>query len=145
MNMAGETVHGDQGVIGAEQALRFLDEASGILAGSLNYEHTVGTIAQLMVPLLADWCAVDIADPDGTLRQITSGHPDPEQEQFLVELRRRYREETRGSEGGLRVIETGEAAPQSAVVGVAASRTTVRADEAEMYERLGPKSYLIVP
>src|SRR4051795_12032678 len=143
--MSGETVHSERGVISAEQALRFLDEASDILAGSLNYEHTVGTIAQLMVPVLADWCAVDVANADGTLRQITSGHPDPEQEQFLVELRRRYRAETRGSEGVLRVIETGEPELQPDVTGVAAARTTIHPDEADLYERLGPKSYVIVP
>src|SRR4051812_33470875 len=143
--MAGDTIHDEQGVISAEQALRFLDEASGILAGSLDYEQTLGTIAQLMVPVIADWCAVDVSNDDGSLRQITSGHPDPEQELFLVELRRRYRAETRGSEGVLRVIETGEPELQPDVTGVAAARTTIHPDEADLYERLGPKSYVIVP
>src|SRR4051794_15315549 len=143
--MASEAVHSEQGVISAEQALRFLDEASGILAGSLNYETTLGTIAQLMVPVLADWCAVDVVAADGSLRQITSGHPDPEQERFLIELRRRYRAETQGSEGVLRVIATGEPELQTDVIGAAASRTTILAEEADLYERLAPKSYLIVP
>src|SRR3954452_23250997 len=132
--MAGESAHSEQGVIGAEQALRFLDEASGILAGSLDYEHTLGTIAQLMVPLLADWCAVDVRGEDGALRQITSGHPDPEQEAFLVELRRRYRAETQGSEGVLRVIETAQPELQSDVAGADASRTTIHPEEADLYE-----------
>src|SRR5690349_15511378 len=134
--MASEAVDSERGVISAEQALRFLDEASDILAGSLDYERTVGTIVQLMVPVLADWCAVDVVGPGGALRQITSGHPDPEQELFLVELRRRYREETRGSEGVLRVLETGEPELQSDISGVAGARTTIRPEEAALYERL---------
>src|SRR5882724_5910625 len=105
--MASEAVRSEQGVLSAEEALRFLDEASGVLATSLDYETTLGHIAQLMVPVLADWCGVDVIAKDGSLRQITSGHPDPEQETLLLELRRRYREEKAGSEGVLRVIATG--------------------------------------
>src|SRR3954451_16267005 len=106
--MASDAIDSAQGVISAQEALTFLDEASAILAGSLDYERTLGTIAQLMVPVLADWCAVDVVQDDGSLRQITSGHPDPEQERLLMELRRRYRAEKAGSEGVTRVIATVE-------------------------------------
>jgi PAS domain S-box-containing protein len=45
--------------------IAFLAEASRILANSLDYEVTLRRIAELAVPRLADWCAVDIvADPD---------------------------------------------------------------------------------
>jgi PAS domain S-box-containing protein len=143
--MAGETVHSEQGVLSAEQALRFLDEASAQLARSLDHERTLGSIAQLMVPVLADWCAVDVVDDDGSLRQITSGHPDPEQERLLVELRRRYREQRGASEGVTRVIQTGEPELFSDVTGTANARLTINDAEIELYERLGPKSYIIVP
>src|SRR3954454_2596903 len=144
--MASDAIDSAQGVISAQEALTFLDEASAILAGSLDYEFTLGTIAQLTVPVLADWCAVDVVQEDGSLRQITSGHPDPEQEQLLMELRRRYRAEKAGSEGVARVIATGESELMPDVSGGAPSaRLAIRDDEAEAYDRLGPKSYLIVP
>jgi PAS domain S-box-containing protein len=142
--MASEAVHTEQGVLSAEDALRFLDEASGVLAGSLDYETTLGRIAQLMVPVLADWCGVDIVQDDATLRQITSGHPDPEQEKLLMDLRRRYREEKGGSEGVTRVIATGQPELFSDVRG-SGGRIAIHADQAEVYDRLSPKSYLIVP
>jgi PAS domain S-box-containing protein len=143
--VGSDAVHAEQGVLSADDALRFLDEASAVLAASLDYELTLGHIAQLMVPTLADWCAVDVVLQDGSLRQITSGHPDPEQEQLLTELRRRYREEKGASEGVQRVILTGEPELFADVRGVGRSRLEIHPEEAEAYERLGPRSYLIVP
>src|SRR3954469_7136353 len=96
-------------VISAESALGFLARASGVLAGSLDYEHTLAEVARLAVPDIADWCAVDVVESDGSLRQITSVHPDPEQEALLLELRRRYRAEKGGSGGAAHAILRGEA------------------------------------
>lgn len=140
-----DAVDTEPGVLSADAALTFLDEASAVLAGSLDQETTLGQIAQLMVPMLADWCAVDVVGDDGTLRQITSGHPDPAQEQLLLELRRRYRAEKGASEGVTRVIQTGEPELFADVRGTNRSRLEIHDQEAELYERLGPKSYLIVP
>lgn len=140
-----ETIHTGQGVLSAEEALGFLDEASAVLAGSLDHEQTLGHIAQLTVPVLADWCAIDVVEDDGSLRQITSGHPDPDQERLLAELRRRYRAEKGGSEGVTRVVATGEPELFADVRGARSARLEIRDDETEVYERLGPRSYLIVP
>jgi serine phosphatase RsbU (regulator of sigma subunit) len=133
------------GFIVAEQGLAFLDRASEVLARTLDYELTLGEIARLAVPELADWCAVDIAEPDGSLRQITSGYPDSELERLLLELRRRFRQEQADSAGVARVIRTGE--PELWTIG---DEPTVRGfevlpEQAEAYSRLAPRSYLIVP
>src|SRR3954471_8308678 len=78
-------------VMKPEAALGFLAQASGVLAGSLDYERTLSEVARLAVPDVAEWCEVDVVDPEGQLRQMTSVDPDPEQEALLMELRRRYR------------------------------------------------------
>src|SRR3954451_589499 len=141
--MRQEAVETGQGVLSAEEALRFLDEAAAVLVGSLGYDQTLGRVAQLAVPLLADWGAVDIVEDDGTLRQITSGHPDPEQDNLLRELRKRYRAEKGATEGVARVIASGTPELHTDVRGSA--RMEILAEESDLYERLGPKSYLIVP
>ncbi|GAC1315738.1 MAG: hypothetical protein NVSMB25_00140 [Thermoleophilaceae bacterium] len=128
-------------VLDAQSALAFLAQASGILAGSLDYERTLSEVAQLAVPDVADWCAVDIVEPGP--RQITSGHPDPEQEALLLELRRRFRAEKQGSEGTARVIATGE--PELATDVTGRAEIALRDDEDELYRRLAPRSYMIVP
>ncbi|MEA2466655.1 MAG: hypothetical protein QOJ57_781 [Thermoleophilaceae bacterium] len=130
-------------VLDPQSALGFLAQASGLLAASLDYERTLSEVARLAVPDVADWCAIDVVQPDGTTRQVTSVHPDPELEALLLELRRRYREEKQGSEGTARVIATGEAELVRDVTGHVAINLDER--EVEGYRRLAPRSYMIVP
>jgi PAS domain S-box-containing protein len=54
----------------AEANARFLAEASAVLASSLDYEATLRNVARFSVPALADWCLVDLAQPDGTLKRV---------------------------------------------------------------------------
>jgi PAS domain S-box-containing protein len=130
-------------VMDPQSALGFLAQASGLLAASLDYERTLKEVARLAVPDVADWCAIDIVQPDGSTRQVTSVHPNPEHEELLLELRRRYRQEKRGSEGTARVIATGEPELARDVTGMAAIE--LADGEVERYARLGPRSYMIVP
>ncbi len=60
-----------------------------------------------------------------------------------MELRRRYRAEKQGSEGTARVIATGEAELVHDVTGAVA--VELSDTEAEKYQRLAPRSYMIVP
>jgi PAS domain S-box-containing protein len=130
-------------VMDPQSALGFLAQASGVLASSLDYERTLSDVARLAVPDVADWCAIDIVQADGTTRQVTSVHPDPEVESLLLELRRRYRAEKQGSEGTAHVIATGEAELVRDVRGQVA--IDLDAAEVEAYRRMAPRSYMIVP
>ena len=47
----------------AESYLQFLSDASLALASSLDYKTTIQRIADLAVPRIADWCAVDLLRP----------------------------------------------------------------------------------
>ena len=49
----------------AEDAQRFLTEASTLLAASLDYETTLASIAHLAVPWLADGCVVEVLKDEG--------------------------------------------------------------------------------
>lgn len=132
-----------QSGLDSRAALEFLAEASTLVARSLDYEHTLAEVASLMVPELADWCAVDVVQPDGSLRQITSGHPDPELEELLMELRRLYREEKGSSEGAMHVIATGESELATDVRDQ--PRIDIPEEARRIYARLAPRSYMIVP
>jgi serine phosphatase RsbU (regulator of sigma subunit) len=135
----------DGGFLSAEQSLDFLDHASEVLARSLDYEQTLQDVARLAVPELADWCAIDVVQPDGSLRQITSKHPDPDQEEFLMELRRRFRDQVRDSAGVAKVIRTGEVEHVPDTDSQPADVVVLKPEERQLYERLAPRSYLIVP
>ena len=55
-----------------QRAQRLLAEAGAALASTLDYEHTVRTLVELVVPELADCCFIDIAEPDGGARRFES-------------------------------------------------------------------------
>lgn len=58
----------------AQQRLAFLAEASTLLVSSLDYATTLSSVACLAVPFLADWCAVHVIDPKGSIRQLALAH-----------------------------------------------------------------------
>ncbi len=60
-----------------EQAREFLTRASEMFAASLDYEQTLQQAADLAVPHIADWCAVDMLEADGTISLLAVAHIDP--------------------------------------------------------------------
>jgi GAF domain-containing protein len=90
----------------SERRFAFLAEASALLAASLNYERTLTKVARLGVPNLADWCAVDVLEADGSIRRLAVGHTDPAKVELANRLRRRYPPEDAGAGLG-KVLRTG--------------------------------------
>jgi PAS domain S-box-containing protein len=129
-------------VVSAREALEFLTRAGFVLADSLDYEQTLARVVDLVVPQIADWCGVYIADGGGEAHEITSRHGDPELEAMIVEIRRRRRD-GQGSSETLQVLHSGRSILATDVRGSEAPDLTER-QRAGM-ERLGPRSYLIVP
>jgi two-component system, cell cycle sensor histidine kinase and response regulator CckA len=60
-----------------ERRLAFFAEANATLASSLDYEVTLRNLARLIVPTLADWCAIHVASGQGKLQFIAGAHRDP--------------------------------------------------------------------
>jgi PAS domain S-box-containing protein len=60
-----------------ENEQRFLAEVGALLSSTLDYEDTVRHVAQLAVRELADFCSVDVVDPDGTVRRLKVLSRDP--------------------------------------------------------------------
>ncbi len=74
----------------ANQQAEFLADAGATLARSLDYENTLVTVANLAVPRLADWCAVDITDDEGVLRRLAVAHVNPDRAAFARDVFERY-------------------------------------------------------
>jgi signal transduction histidine kinase len=75
----------------SERWQHFLSEASTILASSLDYESTLQAFADRAVGTVADWCAVDLRQPDRTFRCVVVAHVDAEKVPLLRRLRDSYR------------------------------------------------------
>ncbi|MET0763944.1 MAG: SpoIIE family protein phosphatase [Blastococcus sp.] len=61
----------------ANQRLQILAEAGRILSGTLEIDRQVGELAELVVPDLADWCWLVVADEQGRLHEMACAHRDP--------------------------------------------------------------------
>jgi PAS domain S-box-containing protein len=60
-----------------DRRLAFFAEANLTLASSLDYELTLRNLARLIVPTLADWCAVHVTSEQGMLQFVAGAHRDP--------------------------------------------------------------------
>jgi PAS domain S-box-containing protein len=74
----------------AREQVAFLAEASEILGSSLNYRETLSAVVRLIVPRLADFCAVDVVEADGRMRRIAIAHVDPAKVEAVWDMSRRY-------------------------------------------------------
>jgi signal transduction histidine kinase/ActR/RegA family two-component response regulator len=90
----------------ANRQAAFLSDASAALAGSLDYEATLRTVAELAVPRIADWCAVDIVDDQGGVQRLAAAHVDPARIEMARTLRDRYPDDPSAPGGIRQVIRT---------------------------------------
>ena len=92
----------------SEESTHFLAQASDILNRSLNYEETLAELARLVVPKLADWCGVEIADDLGRLHQLAVEHVDADKVRLAREFRNKYPPTPDDPTGSYRVLRTGQ-------------------------------------
>jgi signal transduction histidine kinase/ActR/RegA family two-component response regulator len=90
----------------ANRQAAFLSEASAALGGSLDYEATLRTVAELAVPHIADWCAVDIVDEQGRVQRLAAAHVDPARREMARTLQDRYPDDPNAPGGIRQVIRT---------------------------------------
>lgn len=90
------------------QGAKLLSEASRVLASTLDYEKTLEVVASLAVGDLSDWCAVDLVNSAGRIRQVVVAHFDEAKIKWAKELNKRYPPDYDGPTGVGHVIRTGQ-------------------------------------
>jgi PAS domain S-box-containing protein len=129
----------------AEVAQRILGDAGRELSSSLDYEQTLGRVAELAVPALADWCGVSIVDPGGFLRQVAVAHADPAK----LALARAWgeRDPTRldAQAGAAHVIRTGEPQMIAQVNDEVLNAAGASDDQRSLVRAIEMRSVIIVP
>jgi PAS domain S-box-containing protein len=68
----------------AEERLALLARAGRTLGASLDTRATLRETAALLIPEMADWCAIDVLE-DGRLHRIARAHEDPRAEEELLD------------------------------------------------------------
>jgi PAS domain S-box-containing protein len=129
----------------AERNMAFLSESSTLLGASLDYEGATQELARLAVPTLADWCAVDLRQPDGHLRRLGVMHSDPAKLHFARELFERYPPRPDDPSGVSYVARTGKSEWLPDIPDEALAAGAHDAEHLRLARLLGLKSYLCVP
>lgn len=92
--------------IRAEQRRRLLAETGDAITGSLDYHAILAAVARLTVPVLADYCIVDVVNDRGSTERVELVHADPDKQQLLQEIDHRYPVDPDGSHPMLRALRT---------------------------------------
>lgn len=128
-----------------DEANQYLVRASEILARSLDYTQTLNELARLVVPELADWCAIDMATEDGRLEQLAVAHADPEKVKWARELNHRYPPQPDAPTGVYTVLRTGKPELYSEITDEMLSAGAIDAEHLEISRALGLQSVILVP
>jgi PAS domain S-box-containing protein len=128
----------------AERRASFLAEAQAFLSSSLDYVTTLENLARLSVPYLADWCLVDVVNPDGKVERLATAHMDPEKEAFARELQQRY-PRTDLEQGAHAALDGGGSTLVSEITDEQLARTAHDEEHLQILRELGFHSAIIVP
>jgi PAS domain S-box-containing protein len=128
-----------------EAATRFLAEAGAVLSASLDYEVTLANVARLAVPGIADWCGVDIAAEDGSVRNVAVAHANPAKVRWAQELSRRYPPDPDEDRGVPHVIRTGASELYSEIPSELIEEGARDAEHLAVLRELEMRSVMIVP
>lgn len=129
----------------AERRSAFLAEASAVLASSLDYEPTLASVASLAVPHIADWCVIDMIEPDGQVRRVAAAHVDPAKMTLARELQQRYPPHHDNPRGVMQVLRSGEPELYPELPDEMLEQSTQDAEHVRLLRELGLKSVIVVP
>jgi PAS domain S-box-containing protein len=122
-----------------------LAEMSAALASSLDYEATLRTVANLAVPHIADWCAVDVIDEQGATRRLAVAHVDSAKVDVARTFRERYPDNAESPGAITHVLRTGKPVMISKVTDAMLVQIARNEDHLRAMRELEIRSYLCVP
>lgn len=117
----------------------------GLASSSLDFKATLKAVAQLAVPSLADWCAVDLVQTDGKLERLSVAHTDPAKIALALELATLYPPKPDASRGALHVVRTRCSEFRAAIPVEFLKAAACDDRHFEMISSLGLTSYVIAP
>ena len=129
----------------AELRQRFLAQAGATLTSSLDYEETLQRVAQLVVPGLADWCAVDVVDANQRLNLVAVAHANPDKVAFARDFRHRYPPDPSEDSGIYGVLRSGRPELYPELPDELLEQSIDDAEQLESIRALGMRSVMLIP
>jgi PAS domain S-box-containing protein len=130
----------------AELRQEFLARAGQTLAESLDYETTVSRVARLAVPVLADWCAVDlVVEGERLPRRLAVTHVDPAKVELAIDLNEKYPPSPDAPTGVPAVLRTGRSELYPLISEEVLAASSADAEQLRIARDLKLHSAMIVP
>src|SRR4051794_12408874 len=128
----------------AAERLAFLAEASVVLSSSLDYRTVLAAVAGLVVPRIADWCAIQLLNAD-ELETVALTHFDPGKAAWAAEMGERYPTDMTAPSGAPNVIRTGASELYEDISPELIEAAAVDEEHLQILRALGICSGLVVP
>jgi signal transduction histidine kinase/PAS domain-containing protein len=128
----------------ASERSRFLAEAGAALDASLDPEVTLVSLAELIVPRMADWCIIDLLERN-RIRRVAGVHADPRKRELIEELKDGFPPEPDSVQLSARVLRSGVAELRRGLDAGALRELAVDDAHARLLLRLGVRSCMAVP
>ncbi|MGK3992541.1 PAS domain S-box protein [Sorangium sp. So ce1024] len=129
----------------AEANVSLLAGAGEILSSSLDFRETLGQLARLVVPLLADWCAVDIQGQDGAIQRVAVQHNDPAKVELVRQIEEQYPVDPASPSGVPHVLRTGQTEWLPDITDELLVAHARDEQHLRIARELGLRSYVVVP
>jgi PAS domain S-box-containing protein len=125
--------------------MEFLAAASQVLASSLDYQETLRNVAGLAVPQIADWCGLDLIDPERGREPVAVAHVDPSKLEMAERLRAFEPEELDLEQGIGLVWRTGAPVLYNDIPDELLVEAAVDEEHLGLLRAVGMRAVLIVP
>lgn len=129
----------------AEARKGFLAQAGKVLGSSLDYYAILRRIVDLIVPEVADWCAIDIKDGQGKLRRIELTHADPSKAGAIAKLKDLPLDDSKYPTGKTLVFNQSEPTLISYISPIEVGRFSDDESYQDLLTTLGCRSLISVP
>lgn len=129
-----------------EERRAFLSDVSVQLLGTtLDYEARLAQLAELAVPRLADWAAIDVLADDGSIRRLAVAHVNPLKIEHVDAIARRYPIDRDASTGVPFVLRTGQSEIVPEITDEMLVYTAKSPEHLRLIRAIGLRSYMAVP
>ena len=122
-----------------------LAEASEIFSQTLDPDVILQRLADVCVPRIGDWCAIESVEEGGGRHLAAVAHADPNKVRWARELNQKYPPDPGAARGVPNVIRTGRPELYSEIPEQILRESTRDAEHLEIIMKLGLRSGIVVP
>jgi PAS domain S-box-containing protein len=128
-----------------QDAINFLAEAGALLSSSLDYADTLHSVAQLIVPRLADWFKIDVVAMDGSWETIILLHADPHKVAWALEFQKKFPIDPNATTGAPQVLRSGKTEATLTITDEMLKKSITDPELLKIVRQIGFTSVITVP